>query len=49
MTPPYQWRILTKIVGRAKIIHKKFIYLIIVTSKIKINSITITKKEITHI
>jgi len=33
-----QWRILTTIVGGAKIIHQKFIYLIIVTNKIKLNS-----------
>jgi len=33
-----QWRILTRIVGGAKIIHQKFIYLIIVTNKIKLNT-----------
>jgi len=31
-------RIFTRIVGGVKIIHQKFIYLIIVTNKIKLNT-----------
>jgi len=41
---------LTNTIGGAKIIHPKFMHLIIVTNTVKINAESrITKKEITHI